>query len=160
ADEPANRRGSGKLPLKPGDWNAMTITLDRGKVALELNGSPIYERPLEPSNDRLFGFFHDKDRSSVQVRNVILSGNWPESLSADRLANLFARRDVDRGVAQRRAEHAVVGEQHITSQAARVLYGARALPADSRYEALISWVLPNDDHPTFRLQGDFPPTDA
>ncbi len=43
-DEPANRRGPTPLPLKPGQWNAVKLSLSNGRVAIELNGQAVYER--------------------------------------------------------------------------------------------------------------------
>ena len=52
------------------------------KVAIELNGQPFYERPIEPENQRTFGLFHFADQTQVRVRNVTYQGNWPRSLPA------------------------------------------------------------------------------
>jgi tetratricopeptide (TPR) repeat protein len=94
-DEPARRRGPGRLPLKSGDWNRLRLSL-KGRVAtLELNGVVVYERPLELSNDRQFSLYHDKDRTSARVRDVVLTGPWPESLSPDRLTDLAGRREAE-----------------------------------------------------------------
>lgn len=158
ADEPANRRGEGRLPLKPGEWNAMSVRLEGGKVTLALNGAAIYERPLEHSNDRLFGFYHDKNATSVRVRNIVLKGDWPESLTAEQLTDLMARRTPDVSPALRRARHAVIGEAVLSGQGGVVLEATRTLPPPARYEALAAWVLPGDDHPSFRLQGEFAPS--
>ncbi len=83
-DEPANRRGPSPLPLKPGQWNAVKLAVSGGRVAIELNGQAVYERAMEPTLGRQFGLFHYKDQTSAQVRNVVLKGNWPESIP-DRL---------------------------------------------------------------------------
>lgn len=88
--EPLNRRGSGKLALKSGDWNTVSVELSRGKVSLSLNDEEIYERPLDDLSGRHFGIYHDRNQSSVQVRNVVLTGDWPEKLTADQLGNLVA----------------------------------------------------------------------
>src|SRR5262249_11021012 len=76
ADEPANRRGSARLPLKVREWNLLKLTL-RGKTAvLELNGTEIYQREMEPTNERTLGFFRYRDRTAARFRNVVLTGNW------------------------------------------------------------------------------------
>ncbi len=73
-DEPGNRRGPKELPLKPGEWNAIKLSVDAGKATLELNGQTIYERALEPGLSRQFSFFHFKDQTAAQARNVVLRG--------------------------------------------------------------------------------------
>lgn len=79
-DEPQNRRGPDKLPLKLGDWNHMRLSLTGDVVALELNGELTYERVHESTNRRTFGLFHFGDRTDLRVRNVVLRGNWPKTL--------------------------------------------------------------------------------
>ena len=53
-DEPENRRGPASVPLKPNAWNSLVLSLAGDKVTLELNGQAIYERSLEPTNQRTF----------------------------------------------------------------------------------------------------------
>ncbi len=88
--EPLNRRGPRSLPLKNADWNSVTMKLTEGKVSLSLNGEEICERPVEDMANRHIGFYHNRNTSAVQIRNVVLSGNWPEKLSAEQLGNLVA----------------------------------------------------------------------
>jgi hypothetical protein len=81
-DEPECRRGPTSLPLKPSAWNQLVLSVTGDKVTLELNGQPIYERLIEPLNQRSFGLFHYADQTQVRVRNVSYQGNWPQSLPA------------------------------------------------------------------------------
>jgi tetratricopeptide (TPR) repeat protein len=167
-EEPANRRGPAPLPLKSGVWNAVQIALKGATVVVELNGVQIYQRDLERENDRLFGFFHYKDRTSVQVRSVVLKGDWPKGLTGAQLADLTARvpsakataeeKIATNETAERRGRHALIGEPYYASNAATVLRKAQAMPAAERYAYLGSWVLPGDIHP-LRLYGYYTPTD-
>jgi hypothetical protein len=75
-----NRRGTGPLPLKNRAWNKLRFTLRRDTVLLELNGEPIYERKLEPTNQRTFGLFHYSDQTEARVRNVVWRGDWPKQV--------------------------------------------------------------------------------
>jgi hypothetical protein len=77
AIERDKRRGPGKLPLKEKDWNGLTLVLAGDKVTLTLNGTLIYERPLEPTNQRVFGLFHDIGQTEARVRAVTYQGAWP-----------------------------------------------------------------------------------
>jgi len=86
-DEPANHRWPRPLPLKLKEWNEVTLTLGRDVVTISLNGVEVYQRPLEAANERFFGFYHDKDRTASQVRNVVLSGDWPQRLSDEEMAD-------------------------------------------------------------------------
>ncbi len=78
--EPKNRRGPAVLPLKPKKWNHVKLSLSGDTVKLELNGTSIYQCPLESTNQRTFGLFHYADDTSVRVRNVTYRGQWPRRL--------------------------------------------------------------------------------
>lgn len=77
SSEPGNRRGTGSLPLKENDWNNVRLTLRDDTVLLDLNGESIYERKLEPTNQRTFGLFHYSDQTEARVRNIVWRGDWP-----------------------------------------------------------------------------------
>ena len=81
------------MPLKPGEGNTLKVSLTGETVVLTLNDVEIYERVLDPRNNRIFGLFHWKDRTAVEVRNVVLRGDWPETLTAEQLANLVMREE-------------------------------------------------------------------
>lgn len=146
------------LPLKPGAWNAMAVSLTGETVTLKLNGTEIYRRRLAPGDSRTFGLFRYKDRTAAEVRNVVLKGNWPESLSAGQLADLTARVGEKDTAANRRARAELVGEKLFALNADVVLLSARALPPEQRYSSLRAWVLPEDSTP--RLYGSFAPCDS
>jgi hypothetical protein len=155
ADEPSSRRGPSPLPLKAGDWNQLKLSINGRSVELELNGAKVFERDLEPSNDRVFSFYHDKDRTAAKVREVVLRGDWPGSLASADLAMLREPGDP----AARRARAALIGGASFGLDAGRVLRETASLPPDRRYEALLAWVLPGEDREGFRLAGEFAPTD-
>ena len=91
ADEPDCRRG-GPLPLKPGDWNRLAITLKDGRMSMAINGAEVYNRPLDDLPDLRFGLFHDRAKEGLKVREVTLTGPWPESLPPEFLADPTAPR--------------------------------------------------------------------
>ncbi|MEK6258637.1 MAG: DUF1583 domain-containing protein [Planctomycetota bacterium] len=79
-DVPKNRRGPTKLPLLAGKWNRLILRLRGATVAIHVNGELVYERELEPLNQRTFGLFHYADATGACVRNVVLHGDWPKVL--------------------------------------------------------------------------------
>jgi hypothetical protein len=83
--DPANRRGPAKLPLRDRDWNRVSLVLKGDTVSLKLNNEPIFERKLEPTNQRDFGFFHFADETEARVRDVTLRAAWPKSLPSELL---------------------------------------------------------------------------
>ncbi len=86
AAEPENRRGPEKLPLRARDWNRLKLTLAGDRVTLRLNDVAVYQRAVEPTNQRILALFHYADATEVRVRNVRYAGDWPRELpAADRL---------------------------------------------------------------------------
>ncbi len=161
ADEPANRRGPQRLPLKEKAWNAARVSLKKGTAVLELNGVEIYSRPMEPDNNRQFGFFHFREQTAAQARNVVLQGAWPKSVPAEALANLTARRGTPAAAkADARSRHGLIREETFVESADLVLKKARTLEPAARYDYLAEWVLPSGDWDDFRLQGSYTPVDA
>jgi tetratricopeptide (TPR) repeat protein len=156
ADEPANRRGPAQLPLREKDWNAVKLTLRDDTLSLELNGVEVYQRKLEPTNDRRFSLFHYSDRTAVKVRKAVLKGDWPQALTAEQLKDLVAPAA---GGADARAQAALVGERFLSMNAGTVLEKARTLPPAQRYAYLLGWVLPKDGEVGVRLAADFTPFD-
>ena len=150
--EPAIQRG--KLALKQGDWNVVEIALNDDLVTITLNQTVIAERKLEAENSRQFGFYHDKNATSVQVRNVVLTGDWPQSLSPAIESNLFAA-SKPRTPAERSAYGRFIDEKFYATDLEPLLRVTRAMPPEAQYEKLKNWVLPNDDHAGFRLYADF-----
>ena len=85
--EPLSRRGPRPLPLKDGDWNAVTLSRAVGKVTLTLNDEVIYQRPVDFGGNHSFGFYRDRTQTAAKIRNVVMTGDWPETLPADVLEN-------------------------------------------------------------------------
>jgi hypothetical protein len=84
--EPLNRRGPRPLPLKERDWNTVTLARSDGKVTLSLNDTVIYQRAIDFGGDHTFGFYRDRTKSA-KIRDVIMTGDWPETLPEDFIAN-------------------------------------------------------------------------
>lgn len=154
--EESCRRGPKSLPLKATDWNRVEVSLANDTATLKLNGTVIYERPLERDNSRQFGFYHDKSIHSVRVRNVELSGDWPKSI--DSIGDLLEP-SRPRTAEERRALAHLIDEKYHSMGLDDVLLRTRAVPDAERYASLKNWVLPSDDHSTFRVYGEFTPAD-
>jgi hypothetical protein len=157
--ELASRRGPEQLPLRPGAWNVLTLTLAGTKVVLQLNDVTVCERELEPNLEPAFGLYHDRSRTMARVRKVVLHGNWPATLTPEQLAQPLRLAGPPASPAVRRAFHALTGETLLLQNAAHVLRQLQDRPPGERYAALRAWVLPSDLHPTFRLASTFTPTD-
>jgi hypothetical protein len=159
--EPLNRRGPRPLPLKAGEWNRVTMSLQNNTVTLALNEATIYERKIAASGNLPFSFYCDRSRSAVQVRNVLLRGNWPEQFSEQDLANLAARRQTAGAVpekATRQALGQLFAERHMNDSVLAVHWQGQGLSPEKRFEMLSNFVLPGLDHENFRLALDFTPT--
>jgi hypothetical protein len=65
--------------LLPG-WNRLKLEVIGDLVRIVLNGTPVYDGNIPADNDRTFGLFHYADQTSVRVRHVNWTGNWPKVL--------------------------------------------------------------------------------
>lgn len=152
--EPLNRKAR-RLALKASDWNEVILSLDDDVLSLSVNGTIAYTRKLEPELDRAFSFYHDRNHSAAQVRNVFLRGDWPERLSAEQLAALTADSVANRTPQDRQLLGAVFADRHTQDSALDAHWAAMAMPPEQRFEYLSRWVLPGDDHDTIRIAMDF-----
>ncbi len=88
--EPLNRRGPRNLPLKNAEWNSVTLKLTDDIITVSLNGEEIYQRSVDLVTNRHIGFYRDRKKCATQIRNVVLSGDWPQQLTAEQLQKLVA----------------------------------------------------------------------
>lgn len=157
--EPLNRRGSRPLPLNESDWNAVELSRKDNQLTLSLNGETIYVRPLDFAGDTNFGLFRDPSESAVRVRNIILSGDWPETVPAEFLQNPTAVIDEATQKKNRLSLHSMAGPELLSENFNVIRRHAASLPPSERYEFLARWVLPSEVHPDLRLIGEFTQTD-
>jgi hypothetical protein len=68
--------------LKPKAWNRLVLAVDGDRLSLRMNDQLVYERAIEPTNQRVFGLFHYADETETRVRNVTYRGRWPRTLPA------------------------------------------------------------------------------
>jgi tetratricopeptide (TPR) repeat protein len=157
--EPESRRGPPRLPLIPHAWNRGELALRNGTMSLKLNDVVIYQRPIESNNLRQFGFYHDKSRHRVRVRNVVLTGDWPETLGPEILKSLLEPTTPATPESLRLS--ATIADERLHSLGIdHVLRQARGLPAAERFSHLRGWGLPGDQHDTFRLYGAISPGES
>jgi hypothetical protein len=47
----------------------------------------VFDRPIDiPPQSLLFGLFHFADKTNARIRNVALTGSWPDALPENLLA--------------------------------------------------------------------------
>ena len=83
AVEPDARKGPTKLPLKPKAWNRCRLAVAGDRVKVAVNGEEVYDRGIDPGNQRLFGLFHYTDRTEARVRSMTLTSDWPKQVPQD-----------------------------------------------------------------------------
>ena len=162
--EPLNRRGPRPLPLKVNDWNQLTLTRLEQSVTLTLNDVAIYQRPIDWAGDLRFGLYRHRTapgsqiQNGAQIRNVVLTGDWPETIPQEFHENPTATLGEPLPAADRHALNRIFHDDFLSDNVFAVRRRALAmLPAD-RFEFLSRWVLPGPDHAGFRVTGDFTPT--
>ena len=80
-DYEAPVEGSENLPLKAGEWNDVSLKLEDGRLKISLNNQTVYDEPHEPlPQGNIVGLFHYASKTKARVRNITLTGNWPEEM--------------------------------------------------------------------------------
>ena len=79
-----------RLPIKDQDWNQVSLTHQEKQIDLSINGLLVYSLPLESNTTTQFGIFRYQHQECL-VRNAILSGPWPQSISEALIADVNAK---------------------------------------------------------------------
>ncbi len=158
-DDPASRKGPKELPLKLDAFNTVQLGIGKDDVlSIELNGTLVFEWKLSSELERTFGLLHYQDKSAARVKNVVLTGNWPEKLaSLDEAGFAGAGGTTPADVRLRRR---LIGERGFGDNEDEILKQVRPLPAAERYAKLADWVLPSEAKPRFNLHGKPAPFDG
>ncbi len=86
-EAPASADNPEPLPLKEADWNRVTLQLNGNQLQIRLNEELVFEKPIEIlPQGTIFGLFHYADKTKARVKNITLTGPWPESVPE----NLFS----------------------------------------------------------------------
>lgn len=155
--EPLNRRGPKQPPLKPGEWNRLSLSRNERNLTLSLNDVEIYQRPIDWTGDERFGLYRSDVKHDVQVRGIVMTGDWPEAVPPEFLANPMVQSGETPRHAERLARQWLFGEDYLASNVRRIRKDARSLDLEARFQFLSNWVLPSQDH-GFRLTCDFTPS--
>ncbi|WP_345682688.1 DUF1583 domain-containing protein [Novipirellula caenicola] len=147
--EASCRRGTAPLPLKVGDWNQVELTLRDGAAVVSVNGSVVFERPLDAELSTRFGIYRSKHQSS-KVRNAVLTGDWPTELSDQVHQHLtaLANPPTDEQV---RVVATIVDDATVEPLTAEIVRTTRDMPSDQAFGVLRDWVLPSASHSNLRL---------
>jgi len=156
--EPLNRRGPRPLSLHVNEWNRVTIARAKGTVTLSLADVVVYQRPIDWTGDQCFGLNRHGSINEAKIRNVVMSGDWPQTLPPEFLDDPLAVDGESRNVTDRHALNRLFQEESLAENLVAVRRQALTMPVARRFEFLSRWILPGPDHPGFRVAGDFTPT--
>jgi hypothetical protein len=106
-----------RSPLKPDQWNTMTIHMGDDRATFHLNGTELYEYRLGPTDNRIFGLFRYRNRTAAEVRHIVIRGNWPRHLSTEQLSQPVARADVNESGKDRQTRQLLVDESWLELRA-------------------------------------------
>jgi hypothetical protein len=104
------QRGPKPLPLHPGAWNSVSVSMAADRMTLRLNGVEIYVLPRAPASNGNFGLFHYRNRTQAEARNIKLTGGWPTALSTAQLDRLTDHVDARETPQNRQSRAALIGE--------------------------------------------------
>ncbi len=156
--EPLNRRGPRPLPLRANEWNRVTMARTKKTVTLSIDDIVVYQRPIDWAGDHRFGLVRNDSTLDVKVRNVVLTGDWPQTLPQEFLDNPLSTVDERVSVAEGHALNRLFQEEFLSENVFAVRRKAFTMPVAERFEFLSRWVLPGSDHPGFRVSGEFTQT--
>lgn len=91
--EPLSRRGPRSLPLKQDAYNDVRIEVAGGKVLVHLNEELVYQRDLDSGASTQFGLYRSSRTAPTKIQNVVMKGDWPETIPEEFLANPAATID-------------------------------------------------------------------
>lgn len=144
------QRGPKTLPLKNGDWNLISMSRRENAVEITLNGELVFLRSLSEMADFRPGFFRYFTQEA-RIRNVKLSGDWPENSDAAELNSHLMDLTQPLTANDRLLINSMMPALIDELQVPDVLAKAKDLPPADGFTMLKSWVLPNDEHNSIRL---------
>lgn len=167
--EPLSRRGPATLDIRTDDWNRVAVKRNEGNIELSLNDTLIYIRKYEPTAASHFGIYStartdqaDEQSASMRIRNVELTGDWPNMLPEELTNDAFARAS---GAASKTADFgakSVIKSEILAENYPNIRRQLAALPANEQFERLERWLFPGDRisrDTLIRMIGYVPPTD-
>lgn len=167
-----------KLALKESEWNAVVVALRGEQLTISLNGEIAAMEQLDGSRTRqslgqkrdgqslgqslatsatAIGFYHDAARTSLRVRNAVLTGNWPTELN-DQLRAAIEWPEPAESLPNVRFLGVAITEDRLSDNAYEIYRRALTLDVERRYRFLHRWVMPNSSHDLLRMAGAFTPT--
>lgn len=154
--DPLAQRNRGPLPIHKKSWNDVRISLENSVVQLHLNETLVLEKELSADGNLHFGFQTFNSDSTARVRRVVLSGNWPATLSENIVQSLTETMS-PLNERQQLAVERLFQDHDLAENVAQFRKKAAPLEPQQRYQVLCDWVLPSKHRPTFRLNGHFSP---
>lgn len=161
-------------------WNTASLKLIGDEVELSVNESGPFRFSLTPECDRKFGLFHQRSRTRLRVRNLMLTGSWPRTLPPDLSALMTAAVAVSdpsgrsgnlpamtpRGTqppetltaSENRALSAIVGSSPFSASFSDLVLYVSDLTDEQAFQFLYSWVLPESNQ--IPLRNSFIPWSA
>ncbi len=154
-------------PLLTPGWNTGRIDFGETQVEVFINDQRVLTLPSGTLATNLpqnipacsrsgfqFGVFHNVHQTAAHVRNIVLKGQWPESLTPEEFAAIM------------NGSHNPPNSQEISEWLQTSFGGSpfelgvehfmdtvQLLPEKERYDAVKSWVMPDERSPHWRLFG-------
>ncbi len=150
--EPLNRRGPRPLPLKENDWNEVSLAVVKNKLELQLNGTLVYTRPIDFTGTKHFGLYRMSQSPAPRVKEVVLSGDWPEQIPTE----CFALAANEPTTTSSLEPH--VSPELLRQNGPAIRRLAMLMDETRRFEMLLNWVLPETSG-AIRLGTWLSPTD-
>jgi tetratricopeptide (TPR) repeat protein len=147
----------GPVPLRPGNWNTLRLTIVGGEARFELNGENVFTEPVPADQGQRFSLAYPRHLTAARARNVkLILASTSTSIDLAREIDLTAT-EPPASPEQLRGARALLGERILKQNARAVVERSRGLAPLERYQALRDWMLPSDAHVAPRVVGEFSP---
>lgn len=140
-----------KIPIQTG-WNKASLKIHAGTVMLTLNDQEVSVAAIPPDGDTRPGIFYNRNRAEARVRNIVLSGPWPETVTNADLNELLRSQHASEvpSTAQSTAAESrldVPAELPFLLTAAETAKRLAARDSNSAFAEATSWVFPASGAP-------------
>ncbi len=70
-----------ELPLREAAWNRASLHLEKNRLQIRVNDALVLDEEIAVlPQGTIFGLFHYADKTEARLRNIKLTGPWPETL--------------------------------------------------------------------------------
>ncbi|MFO0976593.1 MAG: DUF1583 domain-containing protein [Planctomycetaceae bacterium] len=160
---------SNEQPLLTPGWNTGRIEITETQIEVFINNQQILVLPAGTSASNVlqeipvcsqpgiqFGVYHNVHKTAAHVRNIVLKGPWPESITPKEFASIMNGSQLIANPATEEISawlQTSCGDSPFELGVDRFLDSVQSLSDSERFRAVKSWAMPDRVSPSWRLFG-------